>query len=46
VIGAVVGCCLAVVLRCGFVYHESIKREPKIRGINKCRCDARLELHE
>ena len=22
-----------------FVYYESIKREPKIRGINKCRCD-------
>jgi hypothetical protein len=25
------------------VYYESIKREPKIRGINKCRCDARLQ---
>ncbi len=24
------------------VYYESIKREPKIRGINKCRCDERL----
>jgi hypothetical protein len=21
------------------VYYESIKREPKMRGINKCRCD-------
>jgi hypothetical protein len=26
-----------------FVYYESIKREPKIRGINKCRCDGRLQ---
>ena len=26
-----------------FVYYESIKREPKIRGINKCRCDERLQ---
>ena len=25
------------------VYYESIKREPKIRGINKCRCDERLK---
>jgi hypothetical protein len=25
------------------VYYESIKREPKIRGINKCRCDERLQ---
>ncbi len=25
------------------VYYESIKREPKIRGIKKCRCDERLE---
>ena len=24
------------------VYYES-KREPKIRGINKCRCDERLQ---
>jgi hypothetical protein len=24
-----------------FVYYESIKREPKIRGINKCRCTTR-----
>ena len=24
-------------------YYESIKREPKIRGIKKCRCDERLE---
>ena len=26
-----------------FVYYESIKRELKIRGINKCRCDERLK---
>jgi len=25
------------------VYYESTKREPKIRGINKCRCDERLQ---
>ena len=25
-----------------FVYYESIKRKPKIRGINECRCDERL----
>ncbi len=25
------------------VYYESIKREPKVRGINKCRCDERLQ---
>jgi hypothetical protein len=25
------------------VYYESIKREPKIRGINKCLCDERLQ---
>ena len=25
------------------VYYESIKREPKRRGINKCRCDERLQ---
>jgi hypothetical protein len=25
------------------VYYESIKREPKIRGINKCRCDETLQ---
>ena len=25
------------------VYYESIKRESKIRGINKCRCDERLQ---
>jgi hypothetical protein len=25
------------------VYYESIKREPKIRGIYKCRCDERLQ---
>ena len=26
-----------------FVYYESIKREPKIRGIYECRCDERLK---
>jgi len=26
-----------------FVYYQSIKRELKIRCINECRCDARLE---
>jgi hypothetical protein len=26
----------------GDVYYESIKREPKIRGIYECRCDERL----
>jgi hypothetical protein len=26
------------------VYYESIKREPKIRGINKCRCDPRVKV--
>jgi hypothetical protein len=30
----------AVIIR---VYYESIKREPKIRGIKKCRCDERLQ---
>jgi hypothetical protein len=25
------------------VYYESIKREPKIRGVKKCRCDERLQ---
>ena len=24
------------------VYYESVKREPKIRGIYECRCDERL----
>jgi hypothetical protein len=28
---------------CEVVYYESIKREPKIRGIKKCRCDERLQ---
>jgi hypothetical protein len=27
----------------GRVYYESIKRDPKIRGIKKCRCDERLQ---
>ena len=26
-----------------FVYYESIKREPKIRGIYECRCNERLQ---
>ena len=26
-----------------YVYYESIKREPKIRGIYECRCDERLQ---
>ena len=26
-----------------FVFYESIKREPKIRGIYECRCDERLQ---
>jgi hypothetical protein len=30
-------------IRILFVYYESIKRESKIRGINKCRCDERLQ---
>ena len=25
------------------VYYESIKREPKIKGIYECRCDERLQ---
>ena len=25
------------------VYYESIKRDPKIRGIYECRCDERLQ---
>jgi hypothetical protein len=34
----------SVVQGLGFeVYYESIKREPKIRGIKKCRCDERLQ---
>jgi hypothetical protein len=28
------------------VYYESIKREPKIRGIKKCRCDERLQTKQ
>ncbi len=31
---------------CLRVYYESIKREPKIRGIKKCRCDERLKLKQ
>jgi hypothetical protein len=26
-----------------FIMNESIKREPKIRGIYECRCDERLQ---
>jgi hypothetical protein len=26
-----------------YVYYESIKREPKIRGIYECRCDESLQ---
>jgi hypothetical protein len=26
-----------------YVYYESIKREPKIRGIYECRCDERIQ---
>jgi hypothetical protein len=26
-----------------YVYYESIKREPKIRGVYECRCDERLQ---
>ncbi len=26
-----------------YYYYESIKREPKIRGRNECRCDERLQ---
>jgi hypothetical protein len=29
-----------------FVYYESIKREPKIRGIYECRCDERLQTKQ
>jgi hypothetical protein len=28
------------------VYYESIKREPKIRGIKKCRCDKDYKLKQ
>ena len=28
------------------VYYESIKREPKIRGIYECRCDERLQTKQ
>ncbi len=31
------------VLKIYYVYYESIKREPKIRGIYECRCDERLQ---
>ncbi len=34
---------LCVTIKFKEVYYESIKREPKIRGINKCRCDERLQ---
>ncbi len=31
-----------ILIRVDWVYYES-KREPKIRGMNKCRCDERLQ---
>ena len=34
---------LTKLLKTNLVYYESIKRELKIRGINKCRCDERLQ---
>jgi hypothetical protein len=43
------GCGLRSVISFGHVvfrvYYESIKREPKIRGIKKCRCDERLQTN-
>jgi hypothetical protein len=36
-------CVCAFVLCYIRVYYESIKREPKIRGIYECRCDERLQ---
>jgi hypothetical protein len=33
-------------LRRYIVYYESIKREPKIRGIYECRCDERLQTEK
>ncbi len=44
--GSVTACCtnqVQIVQINKVVYYESIKREPKIRGINKCRCDERLQ---
>ncbi len=35
--------CLLWINKSLFVYYESIKREPKIRGIYECRCDERLQ---
>jgi hypothetical protein len=26
------------------VYYESIKREPKIRGVKKCRCERQVQI--
>ena len=34
---------LRVTRKAFYVYYESIKREPKIRGIYECRCDERLQ---
>ena len=34
---------LLVYQKSQFVYYESIKREPNIRGIYECRCDERLQ---
>ena len=36
-------CRVRVTIKLFFVYYESIKREPKIRGIYECRCDERLQ---
>ncbi len=35
--------CTCLGYNCLYVYYESIKREPKIRGIYECRCDERLQ---
>ena len=43
---AALGRFICIRIKKGFffvVYYESIKQEPKIRGINKCRCDERLQ---
>ena len=40
---SVKGECEMFIRNLSSVYYESIKREPKIRGIKKCRCDERLQ---
>ena len=35
--------CPDTLVICYYVYYESIKREPKIRGKYECRCDERLQ---